>query len=105
MRFIKWLLFILILAVAGIWLYFKYGSYSKIDPLQLIPSDAIYIFETDQPIAQWKSFSQGPFWAFLKNQESLGDITEDANYLDSLIASNKSLLKFFGDRHFLCLRI
>lgn len=75
--------------------------YDKIDPLQIIPSNAVYILESDKPIEHWKTFSKSDFWTFLKKYPALKDLTEDADYLDSLISANDQALKSFGDRHFI----
>lgn len=89
----------LLLTAAAFWAYLKYADYNRIDPLQLIPSDAIYILETDAPLANWQEFYQSPFWRFLQHHPDLQEITQEAQYLDSLIQSNQSLLKHFGDHH------
>lgn len=84
----------------AVFAYFRWMPYDKIHPLQLIPSDAIYILESDKPIEHWKTFSESEFWTFLKKYPALADLTEDADYLDSLINANKTILSSFGDRHF-----
>ncbi len=101
MRYAKWFILAIILCLASIWLYFMFIPYSKINPLKIIPGDAIYILETEKPIEQWTNFSSSNFWKFLSKQSSLEELANDARYLDSLISSNKSLLKHFGDRHFI----
>lgn len=72
----------------------------NVAPLQLIPTDAIYWLETDRPIKNWNTFSESPFWTFMKTHQGLAEIGEDADYLDELIQGNKVLFKLLGNRQF-----
>ena len=67
----------------------------------VIPNDAIFILETDQPIKNWKKFSSSPFWKFISNHPSMNELDTDADYLDSLLASNERIASHIGDRLFL----
>lgn len=75
--------------------------YARLSPLELIPADAIYVFETDEPMTQWDAFSKSSFWTYMKQHPYLAELTADAEYLDSLIIANAGMLKAFGDRHFI----
>ncbi|MBR9861401.1 DUF3352 domain-containing protein [bacterium] len=99
----KGLRIILIMSAIGLvfWLYYRFSPNRNIDPFNLIPADAIYILESEDPIENWTEFSKSKFWSFLKTQTYLEDLTEDANYLDSLISGNQKLLKHFGEHHFI----
>ncbi|MBT8327693.1 MAG: DUF3352 domain-containing protein, partial [Bacteroidia bacterium] len=70
------------------------------EAINLIPPDAIFILETEQPVKNWRSFSSSNIWTFLKTHPYLHDLNADARYLDSLMNENKTLLKYFGDRSF-----
>ena len=78
----------------------EYKSARSASGITLIPSDAIYILETQNPIENWKTFSQSTFWSFLKTHPSLAEITKDADYLDKTIHDNRRLLGLFGKRDF-----
>lgn len=84
--------------------YFTYSWISKkgesIDPLQLIPGDAIYFLEAKDPIENWSTFSSSKLWTFLKKHSSFAEIAADADYLDELIEDNKQIFKLLGKRHF-----
>jgi hypothetical protein len=94
-------LFGILVLAAG---YFTYSWISKkadsIDPLQLIPTNAIYFLEAEDPIKNWNTFSQSKLWTFLKTHPSFAEITEDADYLDELIDDNKQIFKLLDKRHF-----
>ena len=97
-----------LLAILGIFIltvgYFTYSFIARqtesIDPLQLIPSDAIYFLKAEDPIENWNTFSKSKLWTFLKNHPSFAEISEDADYLDTLITDNRQVFKLSGNRHF-----
>ncbi len=95
---------IVFVALLGFGAFFGYRFYQteteRIDPLQIIPTNAIYWLETDKPIENWKTFSESPFWTFMKTHSELAEIGADADYLDSLIHDNRTLFKLMGDRQF-----
>ena len=97
----RWLSVATLLASIAAFLYFWYRPYERVDPFSLIPEDVVYALESDEPLNDWKSFYQSEFWGFMKHQERLAELDEDARYLDSLIQSNRKLLKRFGDHHLL----
>ncbi|MFY0644209.1 MAG: DUF3352 domain-containing protein [Bacteroidia bacterium] len=101
MKYAKWLLGIIVLLAISLWAYFVWTPYKQIDPLQLIPNDAVYILETEEPLDHWEAFYKSPFWQFLSKHPYLNDLSSDANYLDSLLNENRALVKFFGDHHFI----
>lgn len=96
----KWLKRLGILALlAGIIAIILYLMPDKrINGFYLIPDDAMYILESDDPIDAWKDLSGSSVWNTVKRHPIFADITEDADYLDQLIVENKLLLKFFGSR-------
>jgi len=100
----KKILIIVLTAIVGTVGFFSYRFYQRetqnANPLSLIPKDAIYIVQADDPIANWRDFSQSPFWTFLKNHSELAEITADADYLDTLIDDNSRIFKQFGQRDF-----
>jgi hypothetical protein len=87
-----------ILVIAGIWLYFKYSPAETIDGLEVIPADAMYVIDCDEPIENWKIISGHRMWQGIKTHPFLEDLTEQANYLDTLIANNAILFKALGHR-------
>jgi len=88
----------IILLIVG---YLYISPDKNINGLYLIPNDAMYILDSDDPIENWRELSQNNMWQFLKEHESLSDIADDANYLDTLISDNSFLFKLFGSRKFI----
>lgn len=66
--------------------------------LNAIPDDAIYIVQTSKPIEHWNIFSQHAIWQNIKQIGSLSDLSDQANYLDTLIRENAQIFDLFGKR-------
>jgi antitoxin component YwqK of YwqJK toxin-antitoxin module len=98
LKFISIGLLVIISVAIG---YFYLSPDNKINGLYLIPSDAMYILDSDDPISDWESLSNNEVWGFLKGHPSFVNISKDADYLDELLADNKILFKLFGSRKFL----
>ncbi|PCJ64579.1 MAG: hypothetical protein COA58_12635 [Bacteroidetes bacterium] len=95
------ILLTLIIGTGGFFIYRLLSNETeREEALNLIPSDAIYILQADDPISNWREFSQSSFWKFLKQHPSLAEISSDAEFLDSLINQNSTLFRQFGKRDF-----
>lgn len=70
-------------------------------PIYLVPSDAIFVVETDEPVESWQKFSGSEMWQYIKGFEPLGDIGKMADNLDKIISSNSQLFSLVGSRHLL----
>jgi hypothetical protein len=69
-----------------------------VNGLNLIPSDAIYIIQTDEPVGNWNKLGDSKIWKFLKTHPVFADITGYANYLDTLFFENKRVFNLVGKR-------
>ncbi|MCB9246632.1 MAG: DUF3352 domain-containing protein [Flavobacteriales bacterium] len=96
-KWIKRIIFLLILGVI-LWLIAYLLPDKRINGLYLIPSDAIYILESNDPLKAWNAMSSSQVWKSVKDHPLFADITDDADYLDNLIAENPILTKLFGKR-------
>lgn len=101
LRHLKWSVPLLVFVVFAIWAYSSWLNYKKINPLALIPHDAIYILESEKPMEHWKGFHKSPFWQYLKMYPGFHELNSDAEYVDSLITSNEWLVSILGDNHFI----
>ena len=95
-RVVLFLLFIACLLYLG-WYYIgqKIGN---LPAMSLVPADAVYVIETDEPIESWREISQSTIWQHLRKQPYFGALTEGTNTLDSLIEQNNELFKLLGSR-------
>jgi hypothetical protein len=83
--------------------YVVYNLYLKPDnflrQIYLVPKDAIFIIETDDPVKNWHKFSESKPWQYLKEQRKMEEINREANKLDSVLHANKTLLDILGKRN------
>lgn len=91
-----------VLGLAAFALYQYYLSPKEnFQAIYLIPKNAIYFVETEEPIRNWKQISKNPLWKHMRTQPYFGELTASANSLDSLLADNATLFDMFGSRHVL----
>jgi len=98
---IFWGIFLIaILAVAA---YFVYNLYLRPDnflrQIYLVPKDAVFIMETDDPVNNWHKFSNSKPWQYLKGQQKMEEINLMADKMDSILQANKTLLDLLGKRN------
>ncbi|MDP5171132.1 MAG: DUF3352 domain-containing protein [Bacteroidia bacterium] len=92
-KLFRFLIFFLLLAVAAVAGYFFIDvDDEQYTLLSFVPSDFVYLVESDQPVGDWQELSDSKVWKSLKSNEFFADITESADYLDSLLASNQTVV-------------
>ncbi|GAA0893767.1 DUF3352 domain-containing protein [Fulvivirga kasyanovii] len=97
----KILILAVVIIIAGSLFYFLYWSpVYRIKPLNLIPSQASFILASSRPIDSWKELSESDIWKHLKKNPQFAEITDNANYLDSLFLANE-WLDFVGNKELL----
>ena len=67
--------------------------------IYLVPHDAMYIVETNDPFNDWDKFSNSEPWQYLCGQEKMKEISDNAHALDSVLRENKTLLNLLGKRN------
>ncbi len=93
---LKFVLFLLILALAAIAGYLFLDKGETRSTFTFIPEDFVYVIESDQPVKDWQDLSQSKVWQYLKGNEYFADISSSADYLDSLLTHNKTLIKLIN---------
>jgi hypothetical protein len=82
--------------------YFAYlffvSPQNSFQAIYLVPKNAVYIIETDEPIQSWKKISDSRIWKHMRTQPYFNELTNSANSLDSLIRSNENLFSMLGSR-------
>ena len=89
---------VLLLCAGGFFAYLYLNPVEEQDLFNFVPEDAMFFVESNDPIQDWRKFSQSAVWQHLKTNAAFEDIHGSADYLDSLITENKSLLKLEGRR-------
>ena len=73
----------------------------KINSIYLIPSDAIFIMEFDEPLENMETLSKSALWDHLQTNEQIHEMSAKVNALDSLFQQKTDLLKMIGERDIL----
>ncbi|WP_291723866.1 DUF3352 domain-containing protein [Bernardetia sp.] len=91
---------VIFLGVIIFWL-FKGIPIVSLDPFNYVPSSAMYILETDEPIESWEDISSSHLWKHLQKQPYFAELTKDAISLDTLIHQNREIVDLLGKRQVL----
>lgn len=90
---LRFLLFLLLLALAALAGYLFLDSSETRNTFTFVPDDFVYVIESDQPVKDWQGLSQSEVWQVLKTNDYFADISTSADYLDSLLNNNQTLVK------------
>ncbi len=69
--------------------------------IYLVPKDAIYILETQDPIGSWNEVSESDIWNHLQKNDYFNQLTTSLNKLDTIFKKNKSIINLTGKREVL----
>lgn len=99
-RYIIPLLLLLLLFIGGYWFYNFLQNNSGInsEAMNLVPKDAVFIVETDEPIENWKKISDSEPWKYLMKNKYYKDINNSAEELNKILEDNESVFGDFGSR-------
>lgn len=76
------------IAWAGFWAYQRFFSSKNINSLELIRTDAVFVFETDQADQTWNELVQQPVWSILSQLPAFSNTADHLLNLDSLSGAN-----------------
>ena len=79
---------LILVSWGGFWLYQNFFSSRKINSLQLIHPDAVFVFETNQADQTWDELVNQPVWEILSKFPAFAKAAENLVNLDSLTGSN-----------------
>ena len=85
---------ILLLVIAYVYVFIV--PVSKTNIYKLVPEDAMFISEIDEPVESWDEFDQSEIWQFLSTNEKLSLVGGRVESLRSLMESNRSYFKRFA---------
>lgn len=79
--------------------YFDNGD--NIQSIYLVPKDAVYVIETQEPIDNWEAITESNTWKHLKRNAYFKDLTSHLNAIDTIFTHQKGLLDRIGNRELL----
>lgn len=104
-KFIKVLLFIvlgLVVAVGGYILCHKlFFKHEPTSAFNVVPSDAVFVVETDNLSKAWITISKSEMWGYLQSTPYFADVDKDIELINKFIKSNSIADKILSDRELL----
>lgn len=89
----------MVLAYIGYLLYiFVLSPKTNLQSIYLIPKDAVFVIESDQPVESWKKISQSDAWKHLNKNDYFATLTENIQKVDTIFNNNHKLFEFFDGR-------
>ncbi|MCF0189926.1 MAG: toxin-antitoxin system YwqK family antitoxin [Marinilabiliaceae bacterium] len=90
------------LLVGGYILFHKlFVNKGNSDAFSYVPSDAVFVVETDNLSKAWLTISQSELWQYLQTTPYFADVNEDIELLNKFIKSNSIADKLLSDRKLL----
>ncbi|MDR7129360.1 hypothetical protein J2X69_001697 [Algoriphagus sp. 4150] len=83
----------LILAGGCFWIYKTHFSSRKVNSLEVISQNAVFVFETHQGAAQWNTLVNDPVWDILKTFPAFQKLSNQLITLDSLNGGSGEIAK------------
>ena len=93
------IVFVIILLSIGAYFYLKhYYQANEVEIWDLVPKNAIAVYETDQLIQVWNEVLILPLWENLSTIPDIQKINQSLLFLDSITGSDGDLERLFRDR-------
>ena len=88
----------ILLVGAGFWIYKKYFSSRKINNLELISQEAVFVLETYQGAETWNLLVNDPVWEILSTLPAFQKFRSELTTLDSLSGGSGEITKIFSGK-------
>jgi hypothetical protein len=88
----------ILFAGGAFWVYQNYFSSRKINSLELIQPDAVFVFETEQAYQTWNDLVSQPIWASLSELPAFSKFATQLVSLDSLSGSDGEIARTLRGR-------
>ncbi|MEL6556602.1 MAG: DUF3352 domain-containing protein [Bacteroidota bacterium] len=99
-RKVLWIILLMIPVVGalGAYQFFVEEKAPRINPLHLIPKNAMFVLETDEPFKAWKSISKTSIWSSLKKDDEWAELGEQLEDLNKSLSAYESIIDIIGNR-------
>ena len=92
-------LFTIFIAFIGYLVYFFYlAPSSNLQSIYLIPKDAVFVVETQEPVANWDKIRESDVWKHLQKNDYFFELTESIHKIDTVFHNKKKFFELFGTR-------
>ncbi|MDF2158678.1 hypothetical protein [Algoriphagus sp. CAU 1675] len=91
---------LVLLAVAGYWTYSTYYSYKKINNLELIGQDAVFVIQSDRGAETWNQLVSHPSWDILNKLPAFQELSSQLSLLDSLTGKTGKITHLLSEKTF-----
>lgn len=71
---------------------------NNLQSIYLIPENAIFVLESEQPVESWRQVSESKGWNHLKGNDYFGRLTENIQKVDTIFKDKRGLFEFFDGR-------
>ncbi len=80
---------------------FYFDNNDNIQSIYLVPKDAVYVIETEEPVDGWDAISDSPIWKHLQQNDYFNNLTKNLNKLDTVFKQKQGLFNKIGNRELL----
>ncbi len=92
---------VLLILMAVLIYKFYWQEQRNLNALYLVPKDAVYILQTDDPVKHWEDIKKSDVWEHLNTNTYFQNITSGTHTLDTLINDNRTFLDMIGAKRVL----
>lgn len=101
-KVLVWIIVLLVIFGGGFWMVLKFVNPStggpRLNPLNLVPSDAFFIMETEEPYSVWSKLAETQIWKTLSKDEDWKEYGSMLEEIESTLSSFNSILDIVDDR-------
>lgn len=98
-KFFKWFFILLFLAVGGFAAYYFLYPTPERRALTVIPEDAVFVVESQEPILSYQKIARSTLWKHLIDHPYFAEMNQEILSLDSLINDNELMFELLGSRY------
>jgi hypothetical protein len=99
MRYLKWLLLILLIGGLAYGAYLYFYPQVAIKATRVVPGDAVFIAESREPVSSFQAIQESKLWQHLTSHAYFAALDTQATAIDSLIQNNETLFDLLGNRN------